>query len=184
MSGTPQSFRFVSRGDRVLLRLLAPAGATGLPLLLLGTPDGDASGADAERALATWSRSARVAVIDLPLCGARRSDKLDPRNLPDRLRGDLEDQLACDLGGALDLIDRALGNDGPVAYVGLGLGAELAASFCEAEPRLDGFLLASDSGHALLVSRTPDGDRVETERLASLDPTDGLLERIRRLLGA
>ncbi len=184
MNGAPQSFRFVSRGDRVLLRLLAPAEAQGLPLVLLGTSDGDASGAGAERALATWSGSARVAVIDLPLCGARRSDKLDPRNLPDRLRGDLEDQLACDLGGALDLLGRALGIDGPIAYVGLGLGAELAVLFCEAEPRLDGFLLASDSGRALLVSRTVDGDRVETEQLASLDPTDSLLERIHRLLGA
>lgn len=185
MSGTARVLRFLSRGDWVRLRLLGPTRAHGVPLLLIGTQDGDAAGSCAERALATWSHRALVAVVDLPLCGARRSDKLDPRTHGELLRRDLEEQLAADLAGALDLLEDALGHGRrPVAYVGLGLGAEFAAPFCEGEPRLDGFVLATAASCAVVVTRTPVADHVETETLATLEPTDALLDRLRGLLGA
>jgi hypothetical protein len=181
---------FLSRGDRVRGRLCAQASAAA-PLVLLGAPEGDAFGVYASAALRDFSSWASVAAFDLPLCGGRRSEKLsalafDPAApLARTLRSDLEAQVECDLGRALDWVAGEL-PDAPrrTAFVGLGRSAELARTFCEREPRLDVALLAVEPAQALVLTRGADGDCVFERSLPSFEPRGSALAALARLLRA
>jgi hypothetical protein len=114
-----------------------------------------------------------VAVFDLPLCGSRRSDKLSELVLDAGadaarlLRPELELQLASDLSRGLDVLEEDPSPPSSIAYVGVGLGADLATLFCEREARLRAFVLAADPASAVVVDRTPEGDRSWTLPLSS-----------------
>lgn len=181
---------FLSRGDRVRGRVRTHA-APRAPLVLLGPPDGAAWGAYADAALRAWSAWGSIATFDLPLCGARRSDKLsaiafDPEaELAAAIHGDLEAQLESDLALALDWLARELPSPAPrTAFVGLGKSAALARTFCERESRLDTALLAIEPQHALVLTRSADGDRVFERTLPSFEPRASALESVARLVRA
>jgi hypothetical protein len=181
---------FLSRGDRVRGRVRAHA-APRAPLVVLGPPDGAAWGAYADAALRSWSAWGSIASFDLPLCGARRSDKLsaiafDPEaDLAAAIHGDLEAQLESDLAIALDWLAEELPSPAPrTAFVGLGRSAALARSFCEGESRLDTALLAIEPQHALVLTRNADGDRVFERSLPSFEPRAVALQSIARLIRA
>ncbi len=137
-AGREQRFSLLSRGDRVYGRAILPAKPGPHPVIVLAPADGCASSELCARAAALWVARAALIAFDLPLCGARRSDKLtalalDP-TLPiaRRLRPDLEAQVAADLEAILAWIaahpelDRAR-----VTLAGVGLGAELARPFAD-----------------------------------------------------
>ena len=134
-AGNESLFSLLSRGDRVRGRLAKPQRSGPHPLILISGPDGCARSPSVDAAIACWSTWAVVAAIDLPLCGARRSDKL---SLPDlerddsvvaRVRADLERQVESDLERTLALLGGA-----SQGLFGAGLGAELALPFCRNKP--------------------------------------------------
>jgi pimeloyl-ACP methyl ester carboxylesterase len=119
--------------------------------VILCTPDGRSDGELVERARAAWSARAALATFDLPLCGARHSDKLsasalDPSHpLAARLRVDLEAQTAADLERVIALLrsDRDLDPE-RVSLVGVGLGARFARAFAAGSQRLGAIVLAPE----------------------------------------
>jgi hypothetical protein len=134
--GTKTCWSLLSRGDRVHGYVIRPAHAGPHPVILLAGPDGCASSALAESAASACSATAALISFDLPLCGARKSDKLsalalDARTpLAARLRPELEQQVAADLASVLALVAADPELDASrVTFVGVGLGAELARGF-------------------------------------------------------
>lgn len=134
--------RPLSAGDRLAIRVAEPAGEAGRCGIVVLASDGCVNGPDADRVVAAWSGWATVAVLELPLCGARASDKLtiaafaeaDP--LAARLEGDLAAQLASDLGVALQtLVERHAVAPERCALVALGRGARLAQTLPDAGAR-------------------------------------------------
>lgn len=147
--GDGTGFTLISRGDRVRGVARGPDSPGPHPLVVLAPPDGRADGAAARAVLEAWSGWAWVAAVDLPLCGGRSSDKLSldalagGGSLADRLRGDLEAQLANDLLRALEFLARELSVDaGRAALAAAGRGAELALGFLEAGPALAALVLS------------------------------------------
>ncbi len=173
----------LSRGDRV--RVVCSGPGDDVPLVLALGPDGAADSA--------WTRALRgacpeawcVAGVDLPLCGARHSDKLsraafDPADpLAARLRPDLERQTATDL----ECVRDALGSGRPLALAASGIGAELGLAWCA---------LRDDLRAAAIVAPEPArarsalGPRGHAARVWSGDeapPVEALVELLRRGLG-
>jgi hypothetical protein len=149
--GGQREISLLSRGDRVRL-LLSPSASSPAPLVLLAGPDGSAQSDWGDGVRASLDPAWVVASIDLPLCGARHSDKLsatafDPGDpLAQRIRADLEEQVAVDLERAL----RVLGSRDDidvtrVAFFASGRGAELSLGFCARRPALRGIALATDA---------------------------------------
>ena len=147
--GDRKSFSLISRGDRVRGVACGPGGPGQHPLVVLAPPDGRAEGAAAHAVLEAWSGWAWVAAVDLPLCGARSSDKLsldaldgDP-SLAGKLRGDLEAQLANDLMRTFEFLTDALPIDAQRAgLAAAGRGAELALGFLMSGPALAALALS------------------------------------------
>ena len=136
--GRETGWSLLSRGDRVRGRTLVPASAGRHPVILLAAPDGCASSEFCASAAAIWCARAALVVFDLPLCGSRRSDKLTAlaldATLPiaQRLRPDVEAQVAADFAAVLALIETDPELDpARVTFVGVGLGGELARAFLE-----------------------------------------------------
>lgn len=149
--GAKTRWSLLSRGDRVHGYLIRPAHPGPHPVLLLAGPDGCASSALAESAALACSATAALISFDLPLCGARRSDKLsalalDPGTpLAVRLRPELEQQVAADLAAVLALVAADPELDASrVTFVGVGLGAELARGFLGAPSGLAHVEIAKD----------------------------------------
>jgi hypothetical protein len=142
-----RQFSVLSGGDRFSVRLAAAQGPSRYLVLLTG-PDGCACGGFIDAAIAAWSHFAAVAALDLPLCGTRSSDKLSAvaldrgHPLAGRLREDVARQLRTDLENALEVLSRRLELDASgIAYVGVGLGADLSGPFCDSG-RLSTWVLA------------------------------------------
>jgi hypothetical protein len=158
-----ERFALVSRGDRVHGRVRPhPADGPSQAVLALA-PDGAADHPLIERVFQELGAVASVASIDLPLCGARHSDKLsevafDERDpVAARLRPDLEQQLAADLAATLDYLKRRLGLRDPPLVLAIGPRPALCAglplpagarllSEPEATPRLFSALRAELKG--------------------------------------
>lgn len=149
--GAAQGFSLLSRGDRVRGRLVRPEKPGPYPLVLLAGPDGCAESGAADAAIAAFGAWAAVAAIDLPLCGARRSEKIAPSDLASRdsvaarLREDLELQVQSDLTRTLRFLRDAL----PATRAGFfacGLGARLALRFCRTTNALEAIALAPAEG--------------------------------------
>lgn len=152
------AFEYTSRGDRVPGRLLRPAGGAGpFPLVLAAHGAGGAKDAPSmDTVFRPWAeRGAAVALVDLPLHGARASAKLtarwlatlDPAHAADaeevRLHVDLEAQARADLHRALDaLAGHPAVEAGRAAFAGFSLGALVGARFCADEPRIAAAVLA------------------------------------------
>jgi dienelactone hydrolase len=131
-------FSLLSGGDRVRGRIVRPAGRGPHPVVLVCGPGGSAESLFAEQAAAAWSGRAALVLIDLPLCGSRKSDKLSAlaldraQPLAQRLRAELLAQTAGDLSLVLGLVAEQPDLDAArVSLVGVGLGAELARDFAE-----------------------------------------------------
>lgn len=96
-------FTLSSRGDLVRGRLFGADSRGKRPLVLFASEDGSTYSPSVVATARAWSAWCVLASIDLPLCGARRSEKLSQAvfdaasPLAARLRGDLESQLASDL---------------------------------------------------------------------------------------
>jgi hypothetical protein len=139
-SGNETFFTLLSRGDRVRGRLLAPPGPGPHPVIVLSSPAGCASTPLVEAAAAAWCARAVLVAFDLPLFASRKSDKLtslalDLRTpLAQRLRPELEAQVASDLAQILGLIESDSTLDATrVTFAGVGLGADLARAFLAGE---------------------------------------------------
>jgi hypothetical protein len=139
--GASLEWSLLARGDRVRGRIALPSGAGPHAVVVLAGPDGCASGAFVESALAALLPRCAVVSFDLPLCGSRRSDKLsalalDPRRpLARRLRADLEAQVAADLAAVLALIAAQPELDAArVTFAAAGLGAKLAGATAKRTP--------------------------------------------------
>ena len=135
-AGGEAKWTLLSRGDRVHGRTWKPARRGPHPVVILCTPDGRSLGELVERARAAWSARAALATFDLPLCGARHSDKLSASALDPghphaaRLRADLEAQTAADLERVIALLRSDPDLDpARVSLIGVGLGARLARGF-------------------------------------------------------
>jgi len=149
--GAKTHWSLLSRGDRVHGYVIRPAHPGPNPVILLAGPDGCASSALAESAALACSATAALISFDLPLCGARRSDKLsalalDARTpLAARLRPELEQQVAADLAAVLALVAADPELDASrVTFVGVGLGAELARGFLAAPSGIAHVAIAKD----------------------------------------
>ncbi len=137
--GARTAWSLLSRGDRVHGCTVRPTGRGPHPVILLAGPDGCASSAFVESAASAWCAHAALVTFDLPLCGARKSDKLSAlalgttTALAKRLRPEIEAQVAADLAQLLGLVatDPAL-DETRVTFVGVGLGAKLARAFAAA----------------------------------------------------
>jgi len=122
----------LSRGDRVHGHTWKPALRGPHPVVILCSPDPEWLG----RARAAWSPRTALASFDLPLHGARKSDKLsaaalDPsHSLGARLRADLEAQLASDLSAVIAQLrsDPEL-DPARISLVAVGIGADWARAF-------------------------------------------------------
>lgn len=130
-------FTLLSRGDRVHGRVNAPLGPGPWPLILIAAPDGEADGAGARAAREAWCEWAVTAALDLPLCGARRSDKLSLEafgargELVERLAPDLELQIHSDLERCLRFLGGVLPVDtSRTALACAGEAGALALGFC------------------------------------------------------
>ena len=149
--GAKTCWSLLSAGDRVRGRTVKPANTGRHPVILLAGPDGCASSVFSESAAAAWCARVALVVFDLPLCGSRKSDKLtslalDERMpLAQRLRPELEAQVASDLAAVLALIAADPELDAErVTFVGVGLGATLARAFLAAPSALAQIVLAQD----------------------------------------
>ncbi len=144
--GAESGFTLISRGDRVRGRLARPKGSAPHPLIVVAAPDGCAQHASVDALVAAWSSWAAVAAIDLPLCGARRNDKLSlasfekDESIAARIRRDVENQVESDLERTFAFLgaERA-------AFFGSGLGADLAIRFCGSASGLLAIALAPTS---------------------------------------
>jgi hypothetical protein len=141
--GALVEWSLLARGDRVRGRIAKPAGAGPHPVVVLAGPDGRAEGPFVETALAALLPRRAVVVFDLPLCGSRKSDKLsayalDARHpLAQRLRPELEAQIAADLAAVLALVAGERDLDAArVTFVGVGPVGALAGP---AAKRTSGF---------------------------------------------
>ncbi|MFI5314234.1 MAG: hypothetical protein ACHQ6T_00905 [Myxococcota bacterium] len=141
----------LSRGDRVRGRLWKPPRRGPHAVAILCSADGCSGGPLVERARAAWTSRAALATFDLPLCGARRSDKLSASALDPshphsaRLRADLEAQTAADLEQVVALLRRDPDLDpARMSLIGVGLGARLASGFAAAAHGLASVLLAPE----------------------------------------
>lgn len=110
----------------------APGGPGPHPAVLLLSGDGTCKGAEAQRLIAALSSWAVVVALDLPLCGARASDKLsavafDPQHpLAQRLRPDLVTQLEADLDAVRTALEARDDVDSKrVGVLAWGRGVEL-----------------------------------------------------------
>ena len=169
-------FTLLSRGDRVHGRLARPRDPAARPLIVIATSDGRADGPAARAVLAAWSEWAAVAALDLPLCGARRSEKLSIASLEagdalaEQLRADLRVQVTADLSRSFAFLHSALGSKPEQSGLACsGIGADLARDFCTADPEIAALLLSPHS--------TGDTEQLETglgERLAIIpgEPPD------------
>ncbi len=171
--GGNTGFTLLSRGDRVRGRLAQPSTPSSYPLILIAGADGCARSASVDAALTSWSKWSAVAVIDLPLCGGRRSDKLRLSGLDQEgsvvagLRADLEAQVASDLQRTFSFLgyERA-------AFFGSGLGATLALPFCLGASGLRAIALA--------LHPQPNVPAEETVRIFSPDPRLDEVEKFLR----
>lgn len=160
--GDEQRIEFSSRGDRVSGWLKTPSASGPPPLVVLGHGAGLSTSDPRLVALASaWcQRGAAVAAFDLPLHGARKSDKLSDALLeamgePERLEHPDALRLCCeflvqakfDLRRAIDAlcleerVDRSR-----IAYAGFSLGAMVGAHLCADEPRVACAVLAFTGG--------------------------------------
>jgi hypothetical protein len=157
---TTAAFSLLSRGDRIRGRVAGHLSGDARPLVIVCGPDGAAASERVDACLAAWSRWAVVASIDLPLCGARSSEKLsklafDPASkLSAQLAGDIRRQLASDL----DAVRAWLAEHAPVdrervAVAGFGLGSRLVRSYCERSRDLATHVLAESEDPATVESR-------------------------------
>ncbi len=166
--GAESGFTLISRGDRVRGRLARPKGSAPHPLILVAAPDGCAKHASVDALIAAWSSWAAVAAIDLPLCGARRSDKLSLSSfekgdsIATRIRRDVEIQVESDLERTFAFLgaERA-------AFFGSGLGADLAIPFCRNASGLLAIALAPTS---LLDVPLGDGRRTCSSQIFAPNP--------------
>jgi dienelactone hydrolase len=139
-------FELSSRGDRVSGLLLLPAAGPGpFPLVLLaqatpGLPPGEPSPLCGQLA----GHGLAVAQTDLPLHGARAEHKLAAcvaagwkgAGKLASLAREFAIQSLSDLGRSLDAICQEESIDATrVAFLGIGLGADVGALFCAADPR-------------------------------------------------
>jgi dienelactone hydrolase len=138
--GNETAWTLLSRGDRVRGRVIVPSGPGPHPVIVLASPAGSASTPLVEAAAAAWCARAALVVFDLPLFASRKSDKLtslalDLRTpLAQRLRPELEAQVASDLAQVLALIESEPTLDAVrVTFAGVGLGADLARAFLAGE---------------------------------------------------
>ncbi len=145
-------FTLLSRGDRVHGRLARPRDPAARPLIVIATSDGRADGPAARAVLAAWSEWAAVAALDLPLCGARTSDKLSIASLDaggplaDRLRADLRVQVKADLSRSFAFLAGELGVKPEQSGLACsGIGADLASGFCADAPEIAAVALSPRS---------------------------------------
>lgn len=145
-------FSFLSRGDRVcgIWRDVADPSRP-VPVVLVCGARGAAHSDDVERALASVHDWAAAGAIDLPLCGARHSEKLSAGALEpghplcEALESDLERQVAADLRGALTILCQRRGTkDARTGLVAFGAAARLVRGFCQSSPLLTAHLLMAD----------------------------------------
>jgi hypothetical protein len=179
----------LSRGDRVRARVARAASARA-PVILIGAPDGSAAAPFSDAALGAWSSFATVAALDLPLCGARKSDKLSAdafrpgAALAERLRPELELQLGSDLARLLDWLTSDAGGETAAAWLALGLAARLEPR--PADPRLRAWLRAAEPGRALAIERSAAAGVAPGPVLADFEPSprnlDALAEILKRVL--
>jgi hypothetical protein len=165
---TAAQFSLLSRGDRVRGRVAGHLAGEARPLVIVCGPDGAASGELVDTCLVGWSGWAVVASIDLPLCGARRSEKLsedafDPTSsLSARLARDIRRQVASDLDSARAWLIAHVSIDRErLAVAGFGLGSRLVRSYCERSRDL--------AAHVLAESESPSES---AERAADSRPSD------------
>ncbi len=140
-----------------------------------------------------------MAVLDLPLHGARSNPKLTPRllaslgagylrdELEEALWRDYSDQTRADFSGCLEVLEEALPTPAPTCFLGLGLGASCGAHFLSRDAGVDKSVLVGLRRHAvpdalvpvtlppsagpvLLLSGGEDVPRGETEALAAEIP--------------
>jgi hypothetical protein len=126
------AFKVWSSGDRVRVRLQLPDSPGLRPLVLWLGSDGSAEAPELAALGADWDWCA-LASLDLPLCGARASEKLsiaafDPAHaLHAALSGDAVAQLEGDLERVLETLAARPGLDTKrLRRVALGRGALLA----------------------------------------------------------
>lgn len=175
----------LSRGDRVRARVARAARARA-PVVLLGTADGSALSRFADAALGAWSSFATVAALDLPLCGARKSDKLSAdafrpgAPLAQRLRAELELQLGSDLARLLDWLAGDAAGEIPAAWLALGLAASLEPR--PADPRLRARLRAGAPGQALAIESSASGSAASGPLLADFEPSPRNLGALAQIL--
>jgi hypothetical protein len=157
---TATGFSLISRGDLVRGRVAGHQPGEARPLGIVCGPDGAAAGEQVDACLAAWSRWAVVASIDLPLCGARRSEKLselafDPASkLSARLAGDIRRQVASDLEAARAWLSAHAPVDRErIALAGFGLGSRLVRSYCERSRDLAAHVLADSDDPPTVESR-------------------------------
>ncbi len=160
-------FTLLSRGDRVHGRLLRPRDPAPCPLIVIATSDGLADGPAAQAVLAAWSEWAAVAALDLPLCGARTSDKLSIASLDagdalaDRLRADLQVQVKADLSRCFAFLAGELGAKPERSGLACaGIGADLATGFCGADPEIAAVALSPRSTEDTRELKTRLGERL------------------------
>ena len=156
-------FEVWSAGDRVRVRLQLPASGGPHPLVLWLGSNGSADAPELAALGSAWDWCA-LASLDLPLCGARASEKLsapafDPAHALHRalfgdaaaqLEGDLERLLEA-LAGRPELDTRRLG------LVALGRGASLA-EHCAALHAGNAALLGRAAARVIAPDTSPDPD--------------------------
>ncbi len=164
-------FTLLSRGDRVSGTVYHPGSPT-LPLVLACAPDGCSRSAWVDALVLACADFALVASIDLPLCGARTSEKLsepalDPGHpLAARLRDELQAQTLADLRATLRaLLDTTELRPSKLALAAAGIGADLALGFCRDAKDL--------AAIALAVPRDPGARQLaDPDRVRVLDTTE------------
>ncbi len=147
-----QEFWLPSRGDTARGRWIpGPEG----PTLILGAPDGRADHPWIDTCFAEWSGWGTLVALDMPLCGARTSDKLtqhglDPSHpLAAQIRPDLERQLAADLCTVATRLARPVGGS-RVAFVGSGSMISWYEAACAQADGIDLVLVSADPDDAWL----------------------------------
>jgi len=156
--GDELRFTLSSRGDLVRGRLVDRCDNPGRPLVIVGGPSGSADHPVIDRIIDTWTDWCAVAAIDLPLCGARSGEKLTElvfgpgTTLRDPFAADIEAQVAHDLRSTAQVLaERGASSGVKLAFVGLGLSAELARGFADAAEPFDLVSLAAAGDDAWLA---------------------------------
>jgi hypothetical protein len=153
---------FSCRGDRVTLELVAPDSPGPHPTVLLPEA-GSGSPLASRTGLGAWLESGiAVGSLDLPLFGARRSEKLSDL-LAEAVRAAAEGksveanaqilwsefvrQGVIELRRSIDVLTEVWGGAPPtVALAGAGLAASVGAIFCAVDERPRGAVLAGAGG--------------------------------------